>query len=142
MEEGKFIMLKRVFSFILLAVWVLSPVMAAAQEVPAGKWWYNSKIQQNLPLSKKEIKQLDKLFAGSRRKLIKLKSDVEQEQFELDQLLNEKDVNDAAVKKQFQKLEKARNKLANERLKFVVGVRNILGYERFQQLKSNYKKWQ
>jgi len=135
-------MLKRVFSFILLAVWVLSPGMAAAQEVPAGKWWYNSKIQQNLQLSKKEIKQLDKLFAGSRRKLIKLKSDVEQEQFELDQLLNEKDVNDAAVKKQFQKLEKARNKLANERLKFVVGVRNILGYERFQQLKSNYKKWQ
>ena len=135
-------MLKRVFSFILLAVWVLSPGMAVAQEVPAGKWWYNSKIQQNLQLSKKEIKQLDKLFAGSRRKLIKLKSDVEQEQFELDQLLNEKDVNDAAVKKQFQKLEKARNKLANERLKFVVGVRNILGYERFQQLKSNYKKWQ
>ena len=135
-------MLKRVFSVILLAVWVLSPGTAAAQEVPAGKWWYNSKIQQNLQLSKKEIKQLDKLFAGSRRKLIRHKSAVEQEQFELDQLLNEKDVNDAAVKKQFQKLEKARNKLANERLQFVVGVRNILGNERFQQLKSNYKKWQ
>jgi len=142
MEEGKFIMLKRVFSVILLAVWVLSPGTAAAQEVPAGKWWYNSKIQQNLQLSKNEIKQLDKLFAGSRRKLIRHKSAVEQEQFELDQLLNEKDVNDAAVKKQFQKLEKARNKLANERLQFVVGVRNILGNERFQQLKSNYKKWQ
>jgi len=135
-------MLKRVFSFIVLAVWGLSPVVAAAQEVPAGKWWYNPKIQNNLQLSKKEIRDLDKLFAGSRRKLIKLKSAVEEEQFELDQLLNAKDVNDAAVKKQFQKLEKARNNLANERLDFVVGVRNILGNERFQQLKSNYKKWQ
>ena len=135
-------MLKRVFSVILLAVWGLSPVVAAAQEVPAGKWWYNPKIQNNLQLSKNENKDLDKLFAGSRRKLIKLKSAVEEEQFELDQLLNAKDVNDAAVKKQFQKLEKARNNLANERLQFVVGVRNILGNERFQQLKSNYKKWQ
>jgi Spy/CpxP family protein refolding chaperone len=93
-------------------------------------------------LSKKEVGKLDKLFAKSRRKLIKLKSEVENEQFELDQLLGQKQVNDAKVKKQFQKLEKARNKLANERLQFVIGVRNLLGPERFQQLKSNYKKWQ
>jgi Spy/CpxP family protein refolding chaperone len=93
-------------------------------------------------LSQNEIDQLDDLFAKSRRKLIKLKSEVENEQFELDQLLGKKKVDDAKVKKQFKKLEKARNKLANERLQFVVGVRNILGRDRFQQLKSNYKKWQ
>jgi len=117
-------------------------VIAAGQDVPAGKWWYNPKIQKNLGLSKKEVGRLDKLFANSRRKLIKLKSEVENEQFELDQLLGQKKVNDAKVKKQFQKLEKARNKLANERLQFVIGVRNLLGPERFQQLKSNYRKWQ
>ena len=135
-------MLRSAFSFILLAIFVISPVMALGQEVPAGKWWYNPKIQKNLKLSKNEIKRLDKLFANSRRKLIKLKSAVEQEQFELDQLLNSKDVNDSAVKKQFQNLEKARQNLANERLQFVIGVRNILGPERFQQLKSNFKNWQ
>ncbi len=136
-------MLRHVFSFILLVFLVVNlPVMAAGQEVPAGKWWYNTKIQENLNLSQNEIDQLDDLFAQSRRKLIKLKSEVENEQFELDQLLGKNKVDDAAVKKQFQKLEKARNKLANERLQFVVGVRNILGRDRFQQLKSNYKKWQ
>ena len=66
----------------------------------------------------------------------------ENEQFELDQLLGQKKVNDTKVKKQFQKLEKARKNLANERLEFVIGVRNILGADRFQQLKSNYKSWQ
>ena len=126
----------------LLVFLVNLPGVAAGQEVPAGKWWYNTKIQKNLNLSQNEIDKLDKLFAKSRRKLIKLKSEVEHEQFELDQLLGKKKVNDAAVKKQFEKLEKARNNLANERLQFVIGVRNILGHDRFQQLKSNYKKWQ
>ena len=135
-------MLRNAFSFILLAIFVISPVMAYGQEVPAGKWWYNPKIQKNLNLSKNEVKSLDKLFASSKRKLIKHKSAVEREQFELDQLLSGKDVNDAAVKKQFQNLEKARQNLANERLQFVIGVRNILGPDRFQQLKSNYRNWQ
>ena len=135
-------MLRNAFSIMLLAIFVLLPVIASGQEVPAGKWWYNPKIRKNLSLNKNEIKQLDKLFADSRRKLIKLKSDVEREQFELDQLLSKKKVNDAAVRKQFQTLEHARKNLANELLTFVMGVRNILGSERFQQLKSNYRKWQ
>jgi len=126
----------------LLVFVVILPVVAAGQDVPAGKWRYNAKIQKNLNLSDDEINKLDKLFAKSRRKLIKLKSEVENEQFELDQLLGQKKVDDAKVTKQFQKLEKARKNLANERLQFVIGVRNILGHERFQQLKSNYKKWQ
>jgi Spy/CpxP family protein refolding chaperone len=135
-------MLKNVFSGILLIIFLIAPLMAAGQDIPAGKWWYNPKIQNNLGLSKNEIGKLDQLFANTRRKLIKLKSQVENEQFELDQLLGQKKVNDVKVKKQFQKLEKARNKLANERLQFVIGVRNLLGPDRFQQLKSNYKKWQ
>jgi len=135
-------MLRNPFSVILLFIFLFAPVIAASQDVPVGKWWYNPKIQKNLDLSKKEVGELDKLFAKSRRKLIKLKSEVENEQFELDQLIGQKKVNDAKVKKQFQKLENARNKLANERLQFVIGVRNILGPDRFQQLKSNYKNWQ
>jgi len=135
-------MLKNVFRVILPAIFLIAPLIAAAQEVPTGKWWYNPQIQKNLNLSQNEIGSLDKLFANSRRKLIQLKSEVEREQFELDQLLSKKKVDDAEVKKQFQKLEQARKKLANERLDFVIGVRNILGADRFQQLKSNYQKWQ
>ena len=135
-------MLRIVFSVMLLAIYLITPAIAAAQDVPGGKWWYNPKIQQNLNLSKKEVRELDQLFAKSRRKLIQLKSEVEREQFELDQLLSQKQVNDAKVKKQFQRLEKARKNLANERLQFVIGVRNLLGPDRFQQLKSNYRNWQ
>lgn len=135
-------MLRNAFIVILLVIFLIAPLIAAGQDVPSGKWWYNPKIQKNLNLNQKEVGKLDDLFAHSRRKLITLKSEVEHEQFELDQLLSQKKENDKAVKKQFQKLEKARNNLANEQLEFVIGVRNILGSERFQQLKANYKKWQ
>ncbi len=135
-------MFKNAFSIILPVLLVMSPLLAAGQDVPAGKWWYNPKIQKNLNLSQKEVDKLDQLFANSRSRLIKFKSEVESEQFELDQLLSKKKVNDADVKKQFQKLEQARKNLANERLEFVIGVRNILGANRFQELKSNYQRWQ
>ena len=120
-------MLRNAFIVILLVIFLIAPLIAAGQDVPSGKWWYNPKIQKNLNLNPKEVGKLDDLFAHSRRKLITLKSEVEHEQFELDQLLSQKKENDKAVKKQFQKLEKARTNLANEQLEFVIGVRNILG---------------
>ena len=135
-------MFKNAFSIILPVLLVMSPLSAAGQDVPGGKWWYNPKIQKNLNLSQNEVDKLDQLFANSRSRLIKFKSEVESQQFELDQLLSKKKVNDADVKKQFQKLELARKNLANERLEFVIGVRNILGANRFQELKSNYQRWQ
>ena len=135
-------MLRYAIRVVLPLIFLVAPLAAAAQEVPAGKWWYSPQIQKNLNLTQNEVGRLDKLFADSRRKLIRFKSDVEREQFDLDQLLSKKKVDDADVKKQFQKLEQARKNLANERLDFGIGVRNILGADRFQELKSNFQRWQ
>jgi Spy/CpxP family protein refolding chaperone len=134
-------MLRNVFSVILLIIFLIAPLIAAGQDVPAGKWWYNQKVVKNLNLTQKEIRQLDQLYVDSHRELIKLKNAVEREQFELDTLLGKKTVDDAKVRKQFKQLERARTDLANERLGFVIRVREIIGAERFQQLKTSYKKW-
>jgi Spy/CpxP family protein refolding chaperone len=134
-------MLKKVWIGTLLIFIISLPGIAAGQDVPSGKWWYNQKVVKNLNLTKKEIRQLDQLYVNSHRKLIKLKNAVEREQFELDALLGKKTVDDAKVRKQFKQLESARSDLADERLGFVIGVRGIIGAERFQQLKTSYKKW-
>lgn len=134
-------MLKKAWVVILLIFMISLPGLAAGQDVPSGKWWYNQKVVQNLNLTKKEVRQLDQLYENSHRKLIKLKNAVEQEQFELDTLLGKKTVDDAKVRKQFKRLESARTELANERLGFVIRVREIVGADRFQQLKTSYKKW-
>jgi Spy/CpxP family protein refolding chaperone len=134
-------MLKKVWIGILLIFMVSLTGYAAGQDVPSGKWWYNKKVVQNLNLTQKEISQLDQQYVKSHRKLIKFKNAVEREQFELDALLGQKTVDDAKVRKQFKRLESARTDLANERLGFVIGVREIIGAERFQQLKTSFKKW-
>lgn len=117
------------------------PDFAGGQDIPSGKWWYNQKVVQNLNLTQSEIHQLDELYVDSHRRLIELKNTVEREQFELDALLGEKTVDDAKVRQQFKRLESARTDLADERLRFVIRVREIIGADRFQQLKTSYKKW-
>lgn len=134
-------MLKKAWVVILLIFMISLFGLAAGQDVPSGKWWYNQKVVQNLNLTQKEVGQLDQLYVNSHRKLIKLKNAVEREQFELDTLLGKKTVDDAKVRKQFNRLESARTDLANERLGFVIRVREIIGADRFQQLKTSYKKW-
>jgi Spy/CpxP family protein refolding chaperone len=134
-------MLKKVLIAALLVLLISLPGVIAAQDVPSGKWWYNKKVVQNLNLTPKEIRQLDGLYEDTHRTLIDLKSAVKREQFELDTLLGKEPVDDAKVRKQFKRLEKARTDLANERLGFVIRVREIIGADRFQQLKTSYKDW-
>lgn len=134
-------MLKRILIGIMLVFMISLPDFAGGQDIPSGKWWYNQKVVQNLNLTQSEIHQLDELYVDSHRRLIELKNTVEREQFELDALLGEKTVDDAKVRQQFKRLESARTDLADERLRFVIRVREIIGADRFQQLKTSYKKW-
>lgn len=76
-----------------------------------GKWWHNPRVSEQLNLSEEEKSKLDKIFVESRRKLIDLKSSVEREQFELENLLESEVLDEAAVMEQFKRLEKARGNL-------------------------------
>jgi Spy/CpxP family protein refolding chaperone len=134
-------MLKKILIGILMIFMISLPDFAGGQDIPSGKWWYNQKVVENLNLTQGEIRQLDQLYVDSHRRLIELKNAVEREQFELDTLLDKKTVDDAEVRQQFKRLESARTDLADERLRFVIRVREIIGPDRFQQLKTSYKKW-
>ena len=77
----------------------------------------------------------------NRRKLIDLKSVVEKERFELENLLESETLDEAAVMNQYDRLEKARSKIAAERFRFLLEVRKVVGHERFQQIKIRFKKF-
>ena len=129
-------MLSKIFSALFLLVFVISPAVVTAKDFPPGKWWHNPKASEKLNLSDEEIKMLDKQFVDSRRKLIKLKSIVESEQFELDNLFDSENINQKEAMKQFDKLGHAKKNLSTERFRLILEVRNILGLERFRQLKE------
>ena len=115
--------------------------LALGQWAPAGKWWRLPQVVEGLNLSPGEQQKLDELFSKSRRKLIRLKSRVEEERFALEELLERKQLDETAIMDQFRKLERARSKLAEERFMFLLGVRKIIGFERFEQLKGVYKRF-
>ena len=114
--------------------------MQAGKDLPMGKWWESPKMAEKLKLTDAEKAKLKEAFDKSHRKLIKLKSNVETERFELGSLLDKKTLDEAAVMQQFTKLEKARTELARERFNFLVEVRKILGQERYQVLKEEGRK--
>ena len=106
--------------------------------MPGGKWWKDPGVVKQLNLTSGEVKKLDKLFVKSRRRLIELKNRVEKERFEYQTLMESQNLDESAVNRQLQKLEKARTAMNAETNRFVVEVRKILGPDRFQKLKSIY----
>jgi Spy/CpxP family protein refolding chaperone len=132
-------MLNKVLSWTLLLL-LSSPAIAIGQDLPFGKWWRDPRVCQQLDLNETEKSKLDQEFVDSRRRLIELKSSVEREQFELENLLESEALDEAAVMEQFKKLEKARASLSSERFNFLIQVRKILGLDRFQRIKMFYGK--
>ncbi len=122
---------------LLVYLWIGS---ATAQDIPSGKWWKNPNVAKELNLTSQEVNQLDGLFTNSRRRLIDLRNAVEKEQFEYQNLVEKQNLDENAVRRQFKRLEQARTNLAQERSRFMVEVRKILGHQRFQMLKNIYRR--
>lgn len=122
---------------LLIYLWIGS---ATAQDLPSGKWWKNPNVAKELNLTSGEVNQLDQLFTNSRRRLLDLRNAVEKEQFEYQNLVEKQNLDEDAVRRQFKRLEQARTNLAQERSRFMVEVRKILGHKRFQMLKDIYRR--
>ena len=132
-------MLKQCVAGITLIVVLIWAPSAVGQSMPSGKWWKDRGIAKELNLTSQDVKRLDDLFVKSRRRMIDLKNEVEKEQFEYQTLIESKQLDEKAVNRQLQKLEKARSDLNAERSRFVLGVRKILGRDRFQRLQQIYR---
>ena len=120
--------------------WVFLPSSLLAQEMMHGKWWQNKVMAEQLELTDSERKILDEKYTESRRKLIDLKSEVEKERLELEILLDSKEVNRAQIFERYNSLEEARAKLSKERFSLLIEVRDIIGIERFQELKLMHRE--
>ncbi len=127
-------MLKTMRGILISVAILLIAVNAFAQSAPSGRWWRSPRIVKALNLTGGEIQQLEKAYGKSRREMIRLKNKVEKEQFELENMMGQRKVNDADIRKQNRKLEKARSDLADAKFAFVIDVRRIIGHARFQQL--------
>jgi Spy/CpxP family protein refolding chaperone len=118
----------------LVLMILLAAATVQAQEAPAGRWWHSKQVTSQLQLTSGEIQQLERSYEASRLKMIRLKSQVETEQFKLQTMVEKRNMDDGAIKAQHRALEQARSQLADERFAFFVEVRQIIGPDRFQRL--------
>jgi len=129
---------KKVWS-VLAVLLLFFPSGIFAQDMMDGKWWQSKRVAEELKITDAEKRQLDETYTASRRELITLKSNVERERFELDNLLDRGDSKKKAVLDQYNRLEAARSELSEERFNLLLVVRDIVGIERYQQLKLMYR---
>ncbi len=129
-------MLKKIVLPMLFLSLVFIPLSAGAQNMPHGKWWKDPKVVEDLKLTESQVSRLDNAFQNSRRKLIRLKSDVETQRFELDTLLDGGTLDEAKINAQFNKLKEAQQALSAERFQFILEIRKIVGPGKFSQIKS------
>jgi len=109
-------------------------------DLPENKWWQNPRVVKGLKLTEPEQTRLNDLFVNSQRKMFDLKTNVQKEKFEIEQLLEQEKVDEAACMDRFNKLTTAQNALRTQRFQFLLEVRNILGLERYRQLKNKFQQ--
>ena len=129
---------KKVWS-VLAVLLLFFPSVLFAQDMMGGKWWQSKRVSESLEITDAEKRQLNETYTASRRELITLKSNVEKERFELDNLLDRGDSKKETVLDQYNRLEAARSKLSVERFNLLLDVREIVGIERYQQLKDMFR---
>jgi Spy/CpxP family protein refolding chaperone len=133
-------MLKKAVLSLMILLFVAAPGPAAARDMPGGKWWHRPQVAEAVDITDGEKKALDEAFLQSSRELIDLKSGVKKEMLELEHLLAKEDAAESAIMERFEQVQSARNQLGTAHFRFLLEAREILGVERFGQLKSHFKK--
>ncbi len=135
-------MLKKSIALLIAIALLLIPAMSTAKDIPPGRWWRVAYFADELNLTDQQKDELDRLFDHNRNRLAELKKQMEEERAALTRLIeDEHNLNENAAIVQMKKLENTRTILAATRFSYTLEVRKLLGYEKFQQLKTLYHNW-
>lgn len=111
-----------------------------AMDLPQGKWWKMPKVVESLNLTETEQKKLDELFFNFRSSKIDLRSKMMKEKLKIEPILENSTLNRGDCMAQFKKILAAQNEMSRHKFNFLLDVRELLGADRFQRLKSSFKK--
>ena len=134
-------MLKKALAILVVIMLLLLPRNTRASEIPPGRWWHIPYFAEPLNITDAQKDELDKLFDHNRSRLADLKKQVEDQKNELLKIIDQEHLNESSAVAQMKTLERTRTLLAATHFSYALEVRKLLGHDRFQQLKSLYKKW-
>lgn len=138
----KIILMMVVFFFVLSGMCLARAPRAGKDRMalPPVKWWNMPEVAEKLSLTKEEKEKLDTLYYDQRSRMIDLRSQAAKNRLDLEKLFNTEPFDSQAVLGSFKKSQEARNTIGLERFKFLIKVREMLGNDRFQTLKGEFKQ--
>jgi len=113
-------------------------VMAHGRYMHHGQWWQSQKLAQELNLTNDEKLALDALYVKNRDMLIDLKSTLMKDRFKLHDMLGKDTVDETSVLAQNKVVEEDRLKISDEHIKYMLGMRKIIGPDRFHRLMAKF----
>ena len=134
-------MFKNALAILAAIVFFLYPATCRANETPPGRWWHIPYFADQLNITDTQKEELDNLFDYNRNRLAELKKQMEQERSELLKAIDDKHLDESTAIARMKKLENTRTLLAATRFSYSLEVRKLLGYDRFQRLKTLYRSW-
>ena len=102
------------------------------------KWWQIPKLSKELNLTAGEKQSLDDLFVKNRDTLVDLKSSLMKDRFKLHDMLEKDTVDEASVLNQNKVVSEDRLKISDEHIKYILGIKKILGTDRFHKLIAKF----
>ena len=98
------------------------------------KWWQIPKLSKELNLTAGEKQSLDNLFVKNRDMLVDLKSSLMKDRFKLHDMLEKDTVDEASVLAQNKVISEDKLKISDEHIKYILGIKKILGPDRSHKL--------
>lgn len=128
-------MIKRSILLFLASLLVTS-LAAADPSLPPGKWWRRPEIVQTLALTDEQQDRLDQVFRTAAGDLIDLRGAVEKQNISLRGLLDQAQLDRAAIHREAARLSEAKGRLFDRELSMLVDMRGVLTDPQWKRMRN------
>ncbi len=116
------------------------PSDARDYNLPPGKWWENDRVVEHLRLTEDQQAEIGDLVYESATRMIDLNAAVEKAKLALENQVDRRDLDAAAVRQAFKAFQDARRALETERFEMLLAVRVVLTPEQWEKMLSMREK--
>lgn len=132
----------------LLILAVAAPVLAQdgprlegpEMRLPPGKWWENPRVVERVRLTAEQQTAIADLVYEHALEMIDLKAALEKAELELKTRVDRRQIEPDRVRASFRAFQAARMALESERFEMLLGVRQLLGPEQWDELQALHRE--
>ena len=122
-------------AFVLVTI-LAAPCLGqgALPPFPAGKWWKEREVVDELRLTPDQQSKIEAIWLENRKRMIDEKAEWDKAQFDLNDVVSQPTVDEAAAQRAFEQVQKTRMTLERTTFGMRIRAKNVLSPEQQQKL--------